>query len=123
PSTFNSWFRFGLFYLGLIFAAKISSDTVIFLCTPLLALCWLLPQKSKSWQVAVAVTWMAFLSQVRFNYFMQALVAIGLVIPSLLLEGKSKKLLVIVGSFSSGFVFFWLVGGYAIYCLYAFFVC
>ena len=120
-STFNSWFRFGLFYLGLIFAAKISSDTVIFLCTPLLALCWLLPQKSKSWQVAVAVTWMAFLSQVRFNYFMQALVAIGLVIPSLLLEGKSKKLLVIVSSFTAAFVFFWLVAGQAINNLPAYF--
>src|SRR5438132_9212029 len=81
-STFNSWFRFGLFYLGLVFAAKISPDIVIFLCTPLLALCWLLPQKSKSWQVAVAVTWMAFLSQVRFSYFMQAPAAIGLVILS-----------------------------------------
>ena len=53
-STFNSWFRFGVFYLGLVLAAKISSDIVIFLCTPLLALCWLLPQKSRSWQVAVA---------------------------------------------------------------------
>src|SRR5438105_11802913 len=42
-STFNSWFRFGLFYLGLVFAAKISSDIVIFLCIPLLALCWLFP--------------------------------------------------------------------------------
>ena len=113
-STFNSWFRFGLFYLGLVFAAKISSDIVIFLCIPLLALCWLLPQKSKSWQVAVALTWMAFLAQIRFNYFMQALVAIGLVIPSLLLEGKSKKLLVIVSSFAAGFVFFWLVAGQAI---------
>ena len=38
-STFNSWFRFGLFYLGFVFAAKISSDIVIFSCTPLLALC------------------------------------------------------------------------------------
>jgi hypothetical protein len=25
-STFNSWLRFGLFYLGLVLAAKISSD-------------------------------------------------------------------------------------------------
>jgi hypothetical protein len=120
-STFNSWFRFGLFYLGLVLAAKIYSDIVIFLCTPLLALCWLLPQKSKSWQVAVAVTWMAFLAQVRFNYLMQALVAIGLVIPSLLLEGKSKKLLVIVSSFTAGFVFFWLVAGQAINNLPAYF--
>src|SRR5207302_9385990 len=46
--------------------------------------------------------------------FMQALVVIGLVIPSLLLEGKSKKLLVIVSSFAAGFVFFWLVAGQAI---------
>jgi hypothetical protein len=113
-STFSSWYRFGLFYFGLVFAAKISSDIVIFLCIPLLVLCWLLPQKSKSWQVAVALTWMAFLAQIRFNYFMQALVAIGLVIPSLLLEGKSKKLLVIVSSFAAGFVFFWLVAGQAI---------
>src|SRR5437868_9046206 len=113
-STFNSWYRFGLFYLGLVFAAKISSDIVIFLCIPLLALCWLLPQKSKPWQIAVALTWMAFLAQIRFNYFMQALVAIGLVIPSLLLEGKSKKLLVIVSSFAAGFVFFWLIAGQAI---------
>ena len=120
-STFNSWFRFGLFYLGLVFAAKISSDIVIFLCTPLLALCWLLPQKSKSWQVAVAVTWMAFLAQVRFTYFVLALVAIGLVIPSLLLEGKFKKLLVIVSSFTAGFVFFWLVAGQAINNLPAYF--
>jgi hypothetical protein len=120
-STFNSWFRFGLFYLGLVLAAKISSDIVIFLCTPLLALCWLLPQKRKSWQVAAAVTWMAFLAQVRFNYFVQALVAIGLLIPSLFLEGKYKKLLVIVSSFTAGFVFFWLVAGQAINNLPAYF--
>src|SRR5207248_5218672 len=88
-STFSSWFRFGLFYLGLIFAAKISSDIVIFLCTPLLALCWLLPPKSKSWQVAVALSWMGFLAQVRLNYFIHALVAIGPVIHSLMLETTS----------------------------------
>jgi hypothetical protein len=120
-STFSSWFRFGLFYLGLIFAAKIAPDIVIFLSTPLLALCWLLPPKSKSWQVAAALTWMAFLAQIRFNYFIQALVALGLVIPSLLLERKSKKLLVIVSSFAAGFVFLWLVAGQAINDLPAYF--
>ena len=111
--TFNGWYRFGLFYLGLVFAALISSD-MIFLCIPLLALCWLLPQNRKSWQVAVALIWMAFLAQIRFHYFMQALVAISLITPSFLIERKPKKLLLIVSSFAAGFVFFWVLAGQAI---------
>lgn len=113
-STFNSWYRFGLFYLGLVFAAQISPDILIFLCIPLLALCWLLPQHRKSWQVAVALIWMAFLAQIRFHYFMEALVAITVIIPSFLIEGKPKKLLLIVSSFAVGFVFFWVIAGQAV---------
>jgi hypothetical protein len=111
--TFNGWYRFGLFYLGLVFAAQISSD-IIFVCIPLLALCWLLPENRKFWQVAVALIWMAFLAQIRFHYFMQALVAISFITPSFLIERKPKKLLLIVSSFAAGFVFFWVLAGQAI---------
>jgi hypothetical protein len=112
--TFNDWYRFGLFYLGLVFAAQISPDILIFLCIPLLALSWLLPQNRRSWQVAMALIWMAFLAQIRFHYFMQALVAISLVTASFVVEGKRKKLLLIVSSFAAGFVFFWVLAGQAI---------
>jgi hypothetical protein len=103
--------RFPAYGLALILSALIMPDSAFSYATFLLGIFWVLHLDAKPWQTTWAVIWMAFLSLVKFNYCIEACVAVVLASISMSFRGQWLKALLIIAGYVAVSLIFWTIAG------------
>ncbi len=106
--------RFGIFYLGVAFAAVTMPDVAVAACIPILALAWVLPEKSARWKIALALIWMAFVSLVKFNLALTATLAVALSVFDRLRRDDRRGAVAIPAAFLGALLFLWTLAGQSV---------
>jgi hypothetical protein len=99
------------YYISLCLGVLLAPGAALDLSLPLFTIFWLLSTKATRWYLGIAVIWLAFLSLVKFNLCLEALVALVAASSLAMWHRKFGKAFAIPLLYATAFVLLWLVAG------------